>query len=230
MGFARFGRQRGVVPVILLMFFVVLIIGSPDIAVAFESNEPHQANSLWIEPSATSVLTAGEKFNLTVWLNITEECFAWQLKILFNSTHFNVSRLGYTNGEKSDFFSNHQTITIVPIINYSQGYVIVGETLLENDTRSPGYGSLLWIEFELNGPLTEGQFDFTFSLPYGVDTFVLNPYLDTITIEHVDGAAVSISQPQDNLVRDLIVVAIIIGVLILVAIGVVKRRRAKPDE
>jgi hypothetical protein len=223
-------KQRRVLSGVLLMFLFFIMVSSQNRVVAFEPNEPHQADALWMEPSTSLVRTAGEKFNLTIWLNSTEECFAWQVKILFNSTHFNVSRLGYTNGEKSDFFSNHQTITIVPIINYSQGYVIVGETLLENDTRSPGYASLLWIEFELNGPLTEGQFDFTFSLPYGVDTFVLNPYLDTITIEHVDGAAVSISQPQDNLVRDLIVVAIIIGVLIFVAIGVVKRRRAKPDE
>jgi hypothetical protein len=212
------------------MFFVVLIIGSPDTAVAFESNEPHQANSLWIEPSATSVLTAGEKFNLTVWLNITEGCFAWQLKILFNSTYFAVTRVGYTDGEKSDFFSDHTTITVAPVIENSEGYVIAGETLLENDTRSPGYGNLLWIEFSLKTLPTVEQFGFSFSTPYGVDTFVLDPYLDTVTIEHVDGAAISVFQPQDNLVRDLIVVAIIIGVLILVAIGVVKRRRAKPDE
>jgi hypothetical protein len=230
MGFASLGKQRGVGSVILLLFFVVLMVGSPNIVVAFEPIEPHQANSLWIEPSAASVLTAGEKFNLTVWLNITEECFAWQLKILFNSTYFDVSRLGYTDGEKSDFFSDHTTITVTPVIEDSEGYVIAGETLLENDTRSPGYGSLLWIEFSLKTLPTEEQFGFSFSTPYSVDTFVLDPYLDTMTIEHIDGAAVSIFQPQDNLVRDLIVVAIIIGVLIVVAIGVVKRRRTKPDE
>ncbi len=230
MGFARFGKQRGLSLVVLLMFSAVLILCSPNTAVALEPNETHQADSLWIEPSATSVQAAGEKFNLTVWLNITDECFAWQLKILFNSTYCDVSRVGYTNGEKSDFFSDHTTITIAPIIESSQGYVIAGETLLENNTRTSGYGSLIWIEFSMKTLPTEEQFGISFSMPYGVDTFVLDSYLDTIAVEHIDGAAISIFHPQDNLVRDLVIVAIIIGVLILVAIGIVKRRRVKPDE
>ncbi len=230
MGFARFGKQRGLGLVILLMFSVVLMVCSTNIAVALEPNEPHQANSLWIEPSATSVPEVGEKFNLTVWLNVSEECFAWQSKILFNSTYFSVSRVGYTDVEKSDFFSSHTTITITPVIENSQGYIIAGETLLENDTRSPGYGSLLWIELSLKTLPTANQFGVSFSMPYGVDTFVLDPYLDTISIEHVDGTTVSIFQPQDNLVRDLIIIAAIIGVLILVVTVFVKRRRAKPDE
>jgi hypothetical protein len=230
MRFARCRKQRIIISEVLLMFFIFIMVGSPNSAVAFESSEPHQPNALWIEPSAASPRIAGEKFNLTVWVNITEESFAWQLKILFNSTYFNVSRLGYTDGEKSDFFSSHSTIAVTPIIENSQGYVIAGETLLENDTRSPGYGSLMWIEFSLETLPTVEQFSFSFSVPYGVDTFVLDPYLDTIAIEDLDGAAISIPQPQDNLVRDLIVVAVIVGALILVSIGVVKRRRSKPDE
>ncbi len=230
MGFARFGKQGGLVLVILLMFFVVLMVCSPNITVALEPNEPHQADSLWIESSITSALTTGEKFNLTVWLNVSEECFAWQLKTLFNSTYFAVSRIGYTDIEKSDFFSDHQTITITPVIESSQGYIIAGETLLENDTRSPGFGSLLWIEFSLKSLPTASQFDFSFSAPYGVDTFVLNPYLDTIAIEHVDGTTVSIFHPEDDFLRDLIIIAVIIVVLIVVAIVVVKRRGAKPNE
>lgn len=223
-------KQRTVFSKFVLMFVIFILASSPNYAVAIEPNEPHQPNALWIEPSTGVVRTVGEKFNLTIWLNITEECFAWQLKILFNSTYFAVSRVGYTDGDKSDFFSDQSTITITPIIENSQGYVIAGETLLENNTRSPGYGSLMWIEFSLETLPTVEQFGFSFSVPYGVDTFVLDPYLDTIAIEHVDGAAISIPQPLDILVRDLIVVAVIIGVLILVSIGVVKRRRAKPDE
>ena len=213
------------------MFLIFIMVNSPNCAIAVEPNEPHQPNALWIEPSTASVQTAGEKFNLTTWLNVTEDCFAWQLKLLFNSTHFNVSRLGYTNGEKSDFFSSHATITITPILNYSQGYVIFGETLLENDTRSPGYGSLFWIEFSVNDPPDQGLSIIEFSEPYGIDTFVLDPYLDTITLEHVDDAEISILQPpRDDLLLSLIVGAIIIGILILLAIGISKRRRVKPDE
>jgi hypothetical protein len=212
------------------MFIIFILASSPNYVVAAEPDEPHQPNALWIEPSTRVVRTEGEKFNLTSWLNITEECFAWQLKILFNSTYFTVSRVGYTDGDKSDFFSDQSTITITPIIENNQGYVIAGETLLENNTRSPGYGSLMWIEFSLETLPTVEEFEFSFSMPYGVDTFALDPYLDTIDFGHVDGAAISIPQPQDNLVRDLIVVAVIIGALVLVSIGVVQRRRTKPDE
>ncbi|MFW9810439.1 MAG: hypothetical protein ACFFE6_13755 [Candidatus Thorarchaeota archaeon] len=230
MGFAWSEKHRRVYSSIILMFLILMIAGSINYAVAFESSEPHQPNALWIEPSAAQIQTLDEKFNLTVWLNISEECFAWQVKILFNSALFNVSRVGYTDGEKSDFFSNHEAISITPIINQSQGFVVAGETLLENDTRSHGYGSLLWIEFNLKSQPTQGLFDVSFSEPYGTDTFILNPYLDTITIEHVDGAAISFLQPGDTLVQNLILMAIICGIVILVAIGISKRRRAKTDE
>ncbi len=230
MVFAWYWKQRRVFSGFIFMFIIFILTCSTNYAVAIEPNEQHQPNALWIEPSTGVVRTVDEKFNLTIWLNITEESFAWQLKILFNSTYFTVSQVGYTDGDRSDFFSDQSTIAITPIIENNQGYVIAGETLLENNTRSSGYGSLMWIEFTLETIPTVEQLGFMFSLPYGVDTFVLDPYLDTIAIEHVDGATISIPQPLDSLVRDLIVVAVIVGVLILVAIGVVKRRRAKPDE
>ncbi len=228
MGFVWYRKQRRLVSGFLIIFLILAMVSSPIIVIASEPSEPHQPNALWIEPSTVSVETQGERFNLTVWLNITEECFAWQLKILFNSSYFNVSRLGYTDGEKSDFFSDHSTITIPPIIENIQGYVIVGETLLENDTRSPGYGSLLWIEFSLKTLPNQEQFDFIFSEPYGVDTFVLDPYLDTVTMDHVEGTVISII--QSNLIRDLLIMAAIIGVGLVVIIGVVKRKRVEKDE
>jgi hypothetical protein len=228
MGFVWYRKQRRLVSGFLIIFLILAMVSSPIIVVASEPSEPHQPNALWIEPSTVSVETQGERFNLTVWLNIAEECFAWQLKILFNSSYFNVSRLGYTDGAKSDFFSDHSTITVPPIIENIQGYVIAGETLLENDTRSSGYGSLLWIEFSLSTRPNQEQFDFVFSEPYGVDTFVLDPYLDTVTMDHVDGTVISII--QSNLIRDLLIMAAIIGVGLVVIIGFVKRKRVEKDE
>ena len=220
MKFAWCFKQRRVFSKALLMFIIFILGSTPIYAAATESIEPHQPNALWIESSAGVVGTVGEKFNLTIWLNTTEESFAWQLKVLFNSTYFSVSRVGYSDGQKSEFFSGQSTITITPIIENNEGYVIAGESLLENDTRSPGYGSLIWIEFSLETlPATE-QSGFSFSVPYGDDTFILDQYLDTIAIEHIDGAAISIFHPEDNLVRDLVIIAI----------GINKRRRGKPDE
>lgn len=230
MGFAWCEKHRRVFASITLTILILIMVGSRCYVLALEPSEPHQQNALWMDPSTAQIQSQDGIFNLTVWLNISEECFAWQAKILFDSAHFNVSRVGYTDGEKSDFFSSHETITITPIINQSQGFVVAGETLLENDTRSPGYGSLLWIEFNLKSQQTQGQFEILFSEPYGDDTFLLDPYLGTITIEHVDGAAISIMLPGDTLVQNLILMAIIFGIVSLVTIGIIRRRRAKVDE
>jgi len=213
---------------ILLMLPIFIMYYSPSSVIALEPNEPHQANAIWIEQSSVSVETVGAKFNLTVWLNSAEESFAWQLKILFNSSYFNASRSGYTSGEKSDFFSNHSTITITPVVENNEGYVILGETLLGGDKRGPGYGSLVWIEFSLNTIPTEQHFNISCSMPYGGDTFVLNPYLETITMQYIAGAAISIA--SGNLTRDLLIVAAIIGIAMLAFIGFFKRRRSGKDE
>ncbi|MFW9910423.1 MAG: hypothetical protein ACFFEF_17845 [Candidatus Thorarchaeota archaeon] len=213
---------------ILLMFPIFILYYSPVCVVALEPDEPHQANALWTEPSTVLLEAVDAKFNLTVWLNTTEETFAWQLKILFHPNYFNASRLGYTGGEKSDFFSDHSTISVTPIVENSEGYVIIGETLLGDDTRGPGCGSLVWIEFSLKTLPAEKHFNISYSVPYGVDTFVLDPYLDTITLQYIAGTAISIA--SGNLTRDLLIVAAIIGIAMLVIIGIVKRRRSGKAE
>ena len=224
MGVARFRRHRVLsITGILLMFPIFMLYCSPGSVVALEPDEPHHANALWTEPSTVLLEAAGAKFNLTVWLNTTEESFAWQLKILFHPNYFNASRLGYTSGGKSDFFSDHSTISVTPIVENNEGFVLIGETLLGNDTRGPGCGSLVWIEFSLKTLPAEQHFNISCSVPYGVDTFVLDPYLDTITLHYIAGTAISIA--SGNLTRDLLIVAAIIGIAMLVIIGIAKRRR-----
>ena len=229
MGVAWF-RKRKVLSAtgILLMLPIFMLYCLPSSVVALEPDEPHQANALWIEPSTVFLEAVGARFNLTVWLNTTGESFAWQLKILFDSEYFNATRLGYTSGERSDFFSEHSTIAITPIVENDDGFVILGETLIGNDTRESGCGSLVWIEFSLKALSTQQHFNISCSIPYGEDTFVLNPYLEIITLQYLAGTTISIV--SGNLIRDLLIVAAVIGITMIVIIGIVKRRRSGKDE
>lgn len=215
----------------ILLTFLIFILGLSCNIAALEPAEQHQANALWMELSAPSIESIGQKFNLTAWLNITEDCFAWQLKILFDFNYFNISRLGYTNDGKSDFFSEHSTIAITPVVDMNEGYVILGETLLGGDSRSSGYGSLAWIEFNMTIMPPAEEMDFSFSAPYGDDTYVLNPFLDTISMGSISGEAISIAKaPSDDLIRNLLIAIAIAGISIVVVAGIIKRRRAEEDE
>ncbi len=194
-------------------------------------SESHPSNALWIEPSSASLNEVGSKFNLTVWLNVSLDTFAWQLKILFNSTYFMVSRLGYTAGDTSEFFTSHSTISIDPILSNSEGYAIMGETLLGNDKRDPGCSSLVWLEFNLTEAPQAIQSSVSFSVPYGVDTYVLTPYLDVVTMDLCIGSVLEYQQvPQDNLIRDILIIAAVLGLAGTLLVLIRKRRRDRSEE
>lgn len=200
-----------------------------DSAAVTNSAQSHQANALWIESSNMDVVELGDRINLTVWVNMSEEVFVWQLRILFNSTYFNVSGVGYTAGNRSDFFCNHSTISISPILNNTEGYVIIGETLLGGDRRSPGCGSLVWIELNLTEVPSVAQSLVSFSVPYGDDTFVSSPYLEVIALDYSAGIVIGFQQlAQDTLLRDLLIIVAILG-LTAVGLIVVKRRRSEKN-
>ncbi|UCG01983.1 MAG: hypothetical protein JSW11_20590 [Candidatus Heimdallarchaeota archaeon] len=88
----------------------------------------------------------GDKFNVTVFANVTLNSFAWQVKLLFNSTFFRTTKIGYTSDDKSDFFSEYSPMPVTPRINNEEDYILHGESLLGNDEKAPGFGSLIWIE------------------------------------------------------------------------------------
>jgi hypothetical protein len=211
----------------LLLYLFVCSCAYPGSVMASAVSEPHSANALWIEPSSTTLANLGDEFNLTVWLNASELTFAWQVKLVFNSSYLNITRVGYTNGVKSDFFSDHSTITVTPVIMNSENYVICGETLLSGDQRASRWGSLIWLEARLIGSPQTGQVNFSFSEPYGVDTFVLTPYLETVGLEEIDGSVVYIS---NTMFRDILITATIIGIILIILIMIMKKRRTRKDE
>ncbi len=208
----------------------------------FTDSQSVQPNALWIQLSKTAVSSAGEKFNATIWINVTESTYAWQTKVHFNTTFLNISNAGYTYGNRSLFFSEFSTISVSPLVNHEEGYILCGESLLENVERGPGYGSLVWIEFELTDTPFETNLTQTLMMTYGNDTFVLNPFLETIPFDTIQGATVSLQYlipstttpsipPTATIIppETLLLVAGI-SLAVVIAIILVRRRRLKSNE
>jgi len=137
--------------------------------------EPHAANAMWIEPSAVELSTAsasvGYRFNVTVWINLTETSASWEFNMIYNKNHLTATGCGYTAGIKSQFFENIATSPLPPIfgeINATHNYVLTAECWLTGPCRNPGYGSLSWVEFEVIAVPEEGQ---TFTSTLDISTF-----------------------------------------------------------
>lgn len=112
------------------------------------------AVSMWVDPPTVNVTTAGydigDRFNVTVWVNTQVNAsyvgiYSWNSKMLFNGSLLNATRVGYTNGTTSNFFYGHGTVAVPSVIQV--GSVLFGESLLGEDIRTPGNGSLYYVEF-----------------------------------------------------------------------------------
>ncbi|MFX0185897.1 MAG: hypothetical protein ACFE95_22665 [Candidatus Hodarchaeota archaeon] len=218
-------------PWIILVLLVGTQISLVKNAKASTPSESHSANAMWIEPSTVTATNLGDEFNVTIWLNISQTSFAWQMKLFYNSTWFHATRIGYTNGIKSAFFAEHSPMPVTPIVNNEEGYILHGETLLGNDEKIPGCGSLIWIEFNLTEIPSQNIFSLNFSKPYGIDTFVLSPFLDIIPIENViDGDISMVAPPPILLYISLLILVVIVVATTLIIVVMYRRRRVKKDE
>jgi hypothetical protein len=233
---SKFGEFS--LPTILLLLLTVTPSYVTKHMMADVPSEPHPANAMWIEPSNLTIAEVGDKFNVTVFVNVTLMSFAWQVKLCFNSTFFKATKIGYTNENKSDFFTEYSPIPVTPTINNEEGYILHGESLLGNDEKAPGYGSLIWIEFNLTQIPPQNRSTIFFSIPYGIDTFILTPYIDTIPMESVNGAEVSVGYippsatglPPFSDIAILILIAIVIATVVVMLVILRKRRRRKSKE
>jgi len=118
------------------------------------SVEPHPADAMWIEPSYIDLTnySVGQKFNITIWLNMSSTSTAWQIGLIYRKTYLNATRAGYTAGSTSEFFQRKSTIPLPPVfksLNVTHNQVLFGEAILLPPYKEPGYGSLCWIEFEI---------------------------------------------------------------------------------
>jgi hypothetical protein len=176
------------ITVLALNFMIVF-------AKADTPSESHIADSMWVEPSSNIFNTVngsiGQEFNVTVWLNLTENIFAYQVKLLFNATQLNCTRVAYTAGGTSNYFKSHSTSSPPAVIDTVGGSVIAFETCLGNDfVAGPRNASLIWAEFAIRAVPTSGNFTsaLDISTPYPGDTWVWDPDLNNVNFATFNGA------------------------------------------
>jgi hypothetical protein len=159
--------------------------------------EPHDADAMWVEPSSITFTPAnasvGQKFNVTVWLNMTTDVFCYQIALCYNRTQLKALRGGFTAAPTSQFMEGHITSISGPVIDTSflgNGSVLAFESCYGDDyIPEPQHGSLLWIECEilkmpLEGEAYTSKFDVTAEYP--ANTFVWDPDLADVSITTYD--------------------------------------------
>jgi len=160
------------ITVLLLNFTIIL-------ARADTPSEPHNADAMWVEPSSNTFVTGmpnatvGQRFNVTVWLNMTEDIYSYQVDMHFNTTQLNCTRAGYTNGATSSYFKGHTTASPGATIDRVRGTVLVFETCLGLDfIPGPRNDSLMWAEFAILIAPTTGNLTslFDISTEYGTSS------------------------------------------------------------
>jgi hypothetical protein len=144
--------------------------------------EPHNANAMWVEPSLINVTDSsiGDKFNVTVWLNVTVDCGCWQFKMLYNKNQLKIVSvtLTGTGGGKSDFFEKSGSTTFPAPPDFgsydeTRNFTLVGESWLMGPFGT-GVGSLSYVEFEIIAePPFTGMLDI--STLYPPDTYIRDP-------------------------------------------------------
>jgi hypothetical protein len=179
-----------VLTIILLSNFMALK------AFADVPSVPHNADAMWVEPLSvtfnTSNASVGTKFNVTVWLNMTEDVFTYQIGMLYNRTQLQCTRAGYTGTGMSMYFSGHTTSSPPPVIDTSflgNGSVLATESCQGTDTvLGPHSGSLMWAEFQVQLVPTVGNLTSTFDITtkYPFSTWVRDPSLTKIAMTTYD--------------------------------------------
>jgi hypothetical protein len=224
--------------VFLVCFLFLSLPCASSLEQSFAPSESPVQDALWIELSKETVSNPGDTFNATVWINATETVYAWQTEVFFNTTHFDISRAGYTAGSRSAFFSQYQTICVSPIINPETGSVLFGESLLGNAERAPGHGSLVWIEFELKDASFQDNLSLEISMSYGTGTFILSQFLETIPYNTVENASITLQHETTSSTTptttitppptpfELVAVIATISLVAVAAIIILRRRRA----
>lgn len=169
------------------------------------STYSHSANAMWLEPSIINATgkPVGYRFNVTVWVNITVSCGAWQFKMIYNKAYLKAVTCVYTgtNGRISQFFEKAGTVNfpLSPMMNYphnaTHNYVLHGETwnpMIPNNPYASGVGSLSRVTFEVLAEPPEGQ-EITIKIDISTEhhpptskTYVLDPEENEVPLNVYD--------------------------------------------
>jgi hypothetical protein len=145
----------------LILKFIELLILAQILVPIFNKTSVvsggYPANSMWIGPSVVNAtgMSVGDRFNVTVWLNVSVNCGAWQFYLIYNKQQLNVTKYGLTGtgGARSQFFENTNTqtwgmVSYEDYHNATHKYIQIGESW-KSGPWGIGAGSLAWIEFEI---------------------------------------------------------------------------------
>jgi hypothetical protein len=157
---------------------------------------------MWVEPSSVafgpSNASVGTKFNVTVWLNMTEDIFAYQIGMLYNRTQLKCARAAFTSVSTSMYMLGHSTSAPPPVIDTSflgNGSILASESCLGSDNvTGPHSGSLIWAEFQVLVVPTAGNLtsNFDISTKYSATTWVKDPDLAKIALSTLGNGSYTI--------------------------------------
>jgi len=142
---------------ILTSILLIIITTSALFSMTPTVTASHPADAIWITPSQielnVTLIPTGYKFNVTLWANCSVNCGAWQVWLIYPKTYITAINAGYTAGAKSEFFQSINTIPVSPSFtsyNTTHSKVAYGESWSGSGPfRSPGSGSLCWVEFNV---------------------------------------------------------------------------------
>jgi len=177
------------ITMLLTSFSLILVRAQP---------QPHNADSMWVDPPSTVFDTTnasvGTLFNVTIWLNLTEAIYSYEVGLHYNRTLLQCTGAGFTAGATSAYCTGHTTVEAGPTIDagaLGNGSVLAGESCLGTDSiPGPKNASLIWVEFQiLSVPASGSNLTSTFDITteYPTNTFVLDPNFNSINFVTYDG-------------------------------------------
>jgi hypothetical protein len=194
----------------------------------------HASNAMWIEKPITALTldnaNVGSRFNITVWLNLTQNIFGYQIALLYNRTQLECTRVGLTSGTTSCYFAGHAAQIGGPVVDTSflgNGSILIIESCVGCDfVQGPRCSSLIWAEFEVAAvPSVKNLVSgLDISTEYSDNTWVLDADQNKVVFAPADGYYEFVSYPP---VHDAEVTdaqpsqeAIYVGDLMLVEVNV----------
>jgi hypothetical protein len=203
---------------------LVFLLATMTASHAGTPSEPHNADAMWVEPATMNLTAVGQTFNVTIWVNITEDVFGWSVGLLYNRTYLKCTVAKYSAGTTSELFAGHITSPAPLIIDTSylgNGSILAYESLLGTDfLPGPCNGTLMFATFQVMSMPPIGQnvtFDITTSYPS--DTWVKDPDLNSLPLTTYNATYKTIPE-----FPTLLILPVLMGSTILAA-TISKRKR-----
>jgi hypothetical protein len=179
--------KRKLVNVIALLIVSMLIVSILPAYAGFPTN-PTPSTSIWIEPAI--IPSTSTTFIVTVWINTSGSgrgTGAWQFRLLYDDSE--LTRTGY--GVDEDYFFANVTPRVGLTYSFGVGKFEVSDSgqfdseLGYVTNRTQGYGTLQWIEFEMDAAIPKGgeiagTLDLDISNCFVIDVDTSADFLDNV--------------------------------------------------